>query len=93
MEVLVAKDESTGATLAYDCEAKGPSDVWVMKQFARDLEDWGRRDIHFKTDGEPAIVAPWPPSVTPREPSRAIRLHTTPNRMGALRRPARTSWT
>ena len=38
--VLVAKDESTGAILAYDCEAKGPSDVWVMKQFARDLEDW-----------------------------------------------------
>ena len=57
LTVLVAKDESTGAILAYDCEAKGPSDVWAMKQFVRDLEDWGRRDIQFKTDGEPAIVA------------------------------------
>lgn len=55
--VLVAKDENTGAILAYDCEAKGPSEVWVMKQLARDLEDWGRREIHLKTDGEPAMVA------------------------------------
>ena len=31
--------------------------MWVMKQLARDFEDWGRRDIHLKTDGEPAILA------------------------------------
>ena len=42
--------------LAYDSEARGPSDVWVMKQLARDLRDRGRRAIHLKTDGEPAIV-------------------------------------
>ena len=40
----MAKDESTGAILAYDCEARRPSDVWVMKQLARDFEAWGRRD-------------------------------------------------
>ena len=50
LTVLVVKDESTGSILAYDCESKGPSDVWVMKQLARDFEDWGRRDIHFKID-------------------------------------------
>ena len=37
--VLVAKDETSGATLAYDCEAKGPSDEWVVRQMVRDLED------------------------------------------------------
>ena len=35
--VLVAKDEATGAVLAYDCYAKGPSDDWVVKQLVRDL--------------------------------------------------------
>ena len=55
--VLVAKDETSGATLAYDCEAKGPSDEWVVRQMIRDLEDWGRRDLCFQSDGEPAITA------------------------------------
>ena len=48
--VLVVKDECTGTISAYDCLTKGPSDVWALKQLARDLEDWGRRDIHCKTD-------------------------------------------
>ena len=34
LAVFVVKDESTGSILAYDCESKGPSDVWVMKQLA-----------------------------------------------------------
>ena len=38
--MLVAKDESTGATLVYDCLAKGPGDDWVVGQFVRDLEDY-----------------------------------------------------
>ena len=54
--VLAAKDESSGATLAYDCEAKGPSDEWVVRQLARDLEDWGRKDICIQSDGEPAMI-------------------------------------
>ena len=70
--VLVAKDESTGAIQAYDCEAEGPSDVWAMKQFARDLEDWGRRDIHFKTDGEPALVAVQSAVAAISDPARTI---------------------
>ena len=55
--VLVAKDETSGATLAHDCEAKGPSDEWVVRQMSRDLEDWGRRDLCVQSDGEPAITA------------------------------------
>ena len=55
--MLVAKDESSGATLAYDCEAKGPGDEWVVRQLSRDLEDWGRRDICLQSDGEPAMFA------------------------------------
>ena len=55
--VLVAKDESSGATLAYDCETKGPGDDWVIRQLDRDLEDWGRKDICVQSDGEPAIIA------------------------------------
>ena len=55
--VLVARDLESGATLAYDCEAKGPSDAWMIKQFVKDLEDWGRKDVCIKSDGEPAIIA------------------------------------
>ena len=55
--VLVAKDESSGATLAYECETKGPGDDWVIRQLDRDLQDWGRKDICVQSDGEPAIIA------------------------------------
>ena len=54
---LVVKDDATGGVLTYDCESRGPVGVWVLKQLVRDLEDWGRRDIHIKTDGEPAMLA------------------------------------
>ena len=54
---LIVKDDATGSVLAYDCLSKGTGDAWVLKQLARDLEDWGRQDIHVKTDGEPAMLA------------------------------------
>ena len=55
--VLVGTVKPTGAVLAYTCTAKGPSDAWVVRQVARDLDTWGFKDICLKTDGEPAIVA------------------------------------
>ena len=42
---LGVKDEEAGALLAYDCESKGPTDAWVLRQFVRDVEDWGRKGI------------------------------------------------
>ena len=45
LTVLVAKDECTGAILAYDCLAKGPSDVWALKQQARHPPQNGWRTI------------------------------------------------
>ncbi len=54
---LIVKDNESGSVLAYDCEVKGPGDEWVLRQLARDLEDWGRSDICLKTDGEPAMLA------------------------------------
>ena len=50
--VLVAKDKTSGAGLAYDCLVKEPGDDWVVGQFVRDPEDWGRRDVRFQTDDE-----------------------------------------
>ena len=32
-------------------------DEWLLKQIVRDIQELGRSDIIFKTDGEPAIVA------------------------------------
>ena len=43
--------------LAYDCLAKGPGVDWVVGQLARDLGDWGRRDVCLQIDGEPAMLA------------------------------------
>ena len=37
--VLVAKDETSGAVLAYDCLDEGPSDEWLVRQLVRDLKD------------------------------------------------------
>ena len=34
---LVAKDEISGATLAYDWDVKNPGDGWVVRQLACDL--------------------------------------------------------
>ena len=37
--VITVKDLLTGATLAYECETKGPGDTWVIRQLARDIDD------------------------------------------------------
>ena len=55
--VLVVKDETSGAVLAYDSLMKGAGDDLVVSQLVRDLEDWGRHDIRLQTDGEPAMLA------------------------------------
>ena len=55
--MLVAEDETSGAVLSYDCLAKGPGVDWVVGQLARDLGDWGRRDVCLQIDGEPAMLA------------------------------------
>ena len=55
--VIIAKDHAAGAFLAYTCTEKGLANKWVVKQFIRDLCDWGRKDICLKTDGEPAMIA------------------------------------
>ena len=36
---------------------KGVGDEWLLRQLVREIEDFGRSDIIFKTVGEPAIVA------------------------------------
>ena len=54
---LAVKDEVSGTLLGYDCESKGPSDAWVVKQIVPDLEDIGRKEICFKSDNEPAMLA------------------------------------
>ena len=56
-KTLVVKDESSGAVLQYKVTAKGPTDDWVVKRLVKDVEEFGRKDIRLKTDGEPAIVA------------------------------------
>ena len=88
--VLVAKDETTGAVLAYDCFAKGPSDDWVVKQFVRDLEEWGRRDIRLQTCGEPAMHSSRRSPRTARARlCSATLLLTTLSRTGGRRRLSR----
>ena len=42
LTLLIVKDRQSGATLAYNCEVKGPGDDWVVKQLAQDLEVWGQ---------------------------------------------------
>ena len=57
LALLIVKDRQSGATLAYDCETKGPGDAWVVKQLVSDLADWGWTDVCLMSDGEPAITA------------------------------------
>ena len=45
LTLLIVNDRQSGATLAYDCEAKGPGDAWVVKQLVSDLADWGRTSV------------------------------------------------
>ena len=54
---LAGKDEPTGALLAYNCESEVPSDLWVVRQMVRDVEDWGRPGICGMSEGEPAMLA------------------------------------
>ena len=42
--MLVAKDDTSGSVLAYDCVCKGPTDEWVVKQIVQDIE---RLCLHF----------------------------------------------
>ena len=50
-----------------------PMDYELLEeQLARDIEDWCKRDIHFKTDGEPAIVAVQSAVAAIRAPARTI---------------------
>ena len=56
IKFLAVKDEISGTLLSYDCESKGPSDAWVVRQIVRDLEDMGRKEICLKSDNEPAML-------------------------------------
>ena len=55
--ILIVKDKESGAALAHGCKDKGPSDDWVVKQLAKDIESSGRTDVVLKTAGEPAMIA------------------------------------
>ena len=57
LKIIVMKDEPTGCVNARSVDIKGPSDAWVVKRLVKDVEELGRRDIAFKTDGEPAMIA------------------------------------
>ena len=57
IKFLAVKDEISGTLLSYDCESKGPSDAWVVRQIVSDLEDMGRKEICLKSDNEPAMLA------------------------------------
>ena len=77
LTLLIAKDRQSGAVLAYDCEAKGPGDAWVVKQLVSDLADWGRTDICLMSDGEPAITA-LQRAVANARPERQTLLRNSP---------------
>ena len=57
MKMLIVKHEPSGSVLAYKVLTKGTGDTWVIKALAKDIEEFGQRDIILKTDGEPSIVA------------------------------------
>ena len=57
VKIIVAKDEDSGAVLAYRVTTKGPGDTWMIKRLVKDIEEMGRQDIILKTDGEPAMIA------------------------------------
>ena len=77
LTLLIVKDRLSGAVLAYDCKAKGPGDAWVVKQLASDLIEWGRMDICFMSDGEPAITA-LQRAVANARPERQTLLRNSP---------------
>ena len=57
IKTIVIKDERTTSVLFHKVIRKGPSDEWVIKRIAKDINEWGRQDIILKTDGEPAMIA------------------------------------
>ena len=67
IKFLALKDEVSGGLWSYDCESKGPSDAWVVRQIVRDLEDMGRKEICLKSDNEPAMLAMQKAIATARE--------------------------
>ena len=75
LTLLIVKDRQSGAVLAYDCEAKGPGDAWVVKQLVSDLADWGRVDICLMSDG--AITA-LQRAVANARPERQTLLRNSP---------------
>ena len=56
VRTIVGKDEATGNVLHHKVICKGIGDEWAIKKVTKDLEEFGRRDVILKTDGEPAIV-------------------------------------
>ena len=54
---IIGKDKTSGKLLAHFTTCKGVGDEWLLRQLVREIEDFGRSDIIFKTDVEPAIVA------------------------------------
>ena len=92
LTLLIVKDKQSGATLAYDCETKGPGDAWVVKRLASDLADWGRTDICLMSDQELAITA-FQQAVAKAIPDKQTVLRnsprTIPNPMGGRKGRAR----
>ena len=54
---LVVKDGPSGAVGATRADQKGPGCIWIVSRVKRFVEDCGRADIVFKTDGETSLVA------------------------------------
>ena len=57
VKMMISKDETTGNTAGFRCRVKGPGDEWALKRLKQEIQEWGRNNIIFKTDGEPAMIA------------------------------------
>ena len=57
IKVIIGKDETSGSIMAHVIKVKGPTDEWVCKKLVKDFEEFGRRDVMLKTDGESSTVA------------------------------------
>ena len=57
VKIIVAKVHESGCVMSYRIESKGPQDEWIVSAIIRAIEEFGRRDIVLKTDGEPAMLA------------------------------------
>ena len=54
---IILKDFKTGSLWAHTALVKGPTDEWLMRQLAADIEETGYGDIRLKSDGEPSTKA------------------------------------